>query len=106
MKKYEQQVEQAQNALQSINYEEGTIEGLEEKHADLKHEVLAYERRKADQSAKFPWLDFQYTDPERNFDRSQVRGVAAKLMRVKDSKFFVALDTAAGGKVIFKNICV
>ena len=49
--------------------------------------------------ARFPWLDFQYSDPEPGFDRSQVYGVAAKLFTVKDIKFAVALDTAGGGKV-------
>lgn len=49
--------------------------------------------------ARFPWLDFQYSDPEPGFDRSQVYGVAAKLFTMKDIKFAVALDTAGGGKV-------
>ena len=50
-------------------------------------------------NAKYPWLEFQYADPEPNFDRSQVHGVAAKLFTVKDPRFCVALDTVAGGKV-------
>ena len=45
------------------------------------------------------WLDFKYSDPEKNFDRSQVHGPAATLFKVKDKKFCVALDTAGGGKV-------
>lgn len=49
--------------------------------------------------ARYPWLDFQYSDPEPGFDRSQVYGVAAKLFTMKDIKFAVALDTAGGGKV-------
>ena len=48
---------------------------------------------------KYLWLDFQYSDPEPGFDRSQVYGVAAKLFTMKDIKFAVALDTAGGGKV-------
>ena len=42
---------------------------------------------------------FMYSDPEPGFDRSQVYGVAAKLFKIKDMKFAVALDTAGGGKV-------
>ena len=44
-------------------------------------------------------LFFMYSDPEPGFDRSQVYGVAAKLFKIKDMKFAVALDTAGGGKV-------
>ena len=40
-----------------------------------------------------------FSDPEPGFDRSQVYGVAAKLFKIKDMKFAVALDTAGGGKV-------
>jgi hypothetical protein len=54
-------------------------------------------------NASFPWLDFQYADPEPNFDRSKVLGVAAKLFTVKDHSFCVALDTVAGGKVSLKK---
>ena len=50
-------------------------------------------------TAKFPNLNFQYSDPERNFDRSKVKGIAAKLIKVKDPKYNVAIDTAGGGKV-------
>ena len=53
--------------------------------------------------AKFPHLDFQYSDPERNFDRSKVKGVSAKLIKVKDPKYNVAIDTAGGGKVYRKS---
>ena len=40
-----------------------------------------------------------FSDPEPGFDRSQVYGVAAKLFKIKDMRFAVALDTAGGGKV-------
>ena len=50
-------------------------------------------------SSKCHWLDFKYSDPEPNFDRSQVHGVVAKLITVKNPKFAVALDTVGGGKV-------
>ena len=56
-------------------------------------------------SARYPWLDFQYSDPDPNFDRSQVHGVAAKLFSIKDPKFAVALDPAGGGKVCKQTQC-
>lgn len=37
-------------------------------------------------------IGFNYRDPEKNFDRSRVKGVVAKLIRVKDSSAVVALE--------------
>jgi len=44
-------------------------------------------------------LDFKFTDPESNFDRSKVKGVIAKLMRVSDPAAAAALEVVAGGKL-------
>ena len=44
-------------------------------------------------------VDFQYRDPERGFDRSRVKGVVAKLVRVQDPATSTALEVAAGGKL-------
>jgi len=44
-------------------------------------------------------MDFQYRDPERGFDRSSVKGVIAKLVRVQDPANATALEVAAGGKL-------
>ena len=53
-----------------------------------------------------PQLDFQYTDPEPDFDRKKVKGTVATLFKVTNQKFNAALDTACGGKVTFKdNLC-
>lgn len=48
---------------------------------------------------RFPYLNFDFADPERNFDRSRVKGLVAKLLKVKDPKFATALEVTAGGKV-------
>ena len=48
---------------------------------------------------RFPQLQFQYKDPERNFNRRRVHGLVAKLIKVKDSKTATGLEVAAGGKV-------
>ncbi len=99
LKKYEDQVAAAEQELGSLGYEEGLAERLDEEHRNLKHEVQGMGRRLDQMGGRFPWLEFQYSDPEKNFDRSQVKGVAANLITVKDPKFFQALDTVGGGKV-------
>ena len=37
-------------------------------------------------------VHFSYRDPERNFDRSKVKGVVARLIRIKDSSAATALE--------------
>ncbi|BDA47769.1 Structural maintenance of chromosomes protein 2 [Coccomyxa sp. Obi] len=44
-------------------------------------------------------MDFQYRDPDRGFDRAAVKGVVARLVRVKDPATTTALEVAAGGKL-------
>jgi len=44
-------------------------------------------------------VDFAYRDPERGFDRGRVKGVVARLVRVKDASAATALEVAAGGKL-------
>ena len=65
----------------------------------MKHEHNANKHKVHQMSARYPWLDFHYADPEANFDRSLVHGVTARLFTVKDPKFCVALDTTGGGRV-------
>lgn len=44
-------------------------------------------------------LNFEYKDPHRNFDRSRVKGLVAKLVQVKDPTHSTALEVAAGGRL-------
>ncbi|KAG7014830.1 Structural maintenance of chromosomes protein 2-1 [Cucurbita argyrosperma subsp. argyrosperma] len=55
-------------------------------------------------SAQLASVEFKYRDPVKNFDRSKVKGVVAKLIKVKDSSAMTALEVTAGGKMF--NIVV
>lgn len=48
---------------------------------------------------RFPAFQFDYKDPEKNFDRSKVYGPVAKLFKVKNLAMATALEVSAGGKV-------
>lgn len=48
---------------------------------------------------QFHQLQFDYTDPEPNFDRRRVFGVVAKLFDLVDQKYATAIEVAAGGKL-------
>ena len=54
-------------------------------------------------SYRFPQLQFDYRDPEKNFDRSKVHGLVAKLVKIKDVSTATALEVSAGGKVNAKD---
>ncbi|MBA0757131.1 hypothetical protein Gotri_020243, partial [Gossypium trilobum] len=52
-----------------------------------------------DLSAQLANVQFTYCDPVKNFDRSKVKGVVVKLIKVKDSSAMAALEVTAGGKL-------
>lgn len=97
--KFESEVADLENKLSRINYEEGSAEKLETDQRSLKMEINAMKSKVEGMEYRHPRLNFQYTDPEKNFDRSKVRGVAAKLFSVKDQEFCQGLTIAAGGKL-------
>ncbi|XP_040571825.2 LOW QUALITY PROTEIN: structural maintenance of chromosomes protein 2-like [Lepeophtheirus salmonis] len=97
---YETQVKEAKSSMDKLNYQEGRLESLMEQIHSSESEFGHLKRNYDSMAARFPWLEFRYRDPEPNFDRSVVRGVAANLFDVKDSTFCVALDTCAGGKLM------
>jgi chromosome segregation ATPase len=45
-------------------------------------------------------------DPERGWDASRVKGVVAKLVRVKDPATATALEVTAGGRLYQVCVCV
>lgn len=45
-------------------------------------------------SAQLANVEFTYRDPVKNFDRSKVKGVIAKLIKVKDSSTMTALEVS------------
>lgn len=98
------QVEKLQNALESLSYKEEQMDLLQ---SDRAIEVEAIQKLKDEiriLSSRLSNIDFTYSDPVKNFNRSKVKGVVAKLIKVKDSSAMTALEVAAGGKLF--NIVV
>ncbi|CAH8655533.1 unnamed protein product [Schistosoma haematobium] len=82
----------------------GSESVLSEKQLGLVKEARELRHQASKLSSQFPQLVFDYTDPEPNFDRRRVLGPVAKLFRVKDLKYAVALEVIAGNKL--QNIVV
>lgn len=97
MEKIQRELTHLQSALTKINYEEGALEQLEQRGIVLRNDLqrLQYE---LDNNNSYRY-DFNYRDPEPNFDRRRVKGLVCRLFRVKDPKFCMALETCAGGSL-------
>ncbi|KAF6164612.1 hypothetical protein GIB67_032840, partial [Kingdonia uniflora] len=92
-------MEKIQMALESIPYEEGQMEALQ-KDRQIELEVAQKLRDEVRVlSAQVANVQFTYKDPVKNFDRSKVKGVVAKLIKVKDNSTATALEVTAGGKL-------
>ncbi|KAG5556931.1 hypothetical protein RHGRI_007239 [Rhododendron griersonianum] len=92
-------VESVQKALESLPYEDGKMEALQKDRASELEVVQKFKDEIRIPSAQLANVDFTYRDPVKNFDRSKVKGVVAKLIKVKDSSTLSALEVAAGGKM-------
>ncbi|KAG5558356.1 hypothetical protein RHGRI_008323 [Rhododendron griersonianum] len=92
-------VESVQKALESLPYEDGKMEALQKDRASELEVVQKLKDEIRILSAQLANVDFTYRDPVKNFDRSKVKGVVAKLIKVKDSSTLTALEVAAGGKM-------
>ncbi|KAL3534114.1 hypothetical protein ACH5RR_002575 [Cinchona calisaya] len=97
-------VENVKKSLEALPYKEGQMEALQKDRAtelemvqNLKDEIRIL-------SSQLANVDFTYNDPVKNFDRARVKGVVAKLIKVKDTTAVTALEVTAGGKLF--NIVV
>ncbi|XAR71817.1 hypothetical protein NMG60_11018249 [Bertholletia excelsa] len=92
-------VENVKLSLESLSYEDGQMEALQKDRATELEIVQKLKDEIRILSAQLSNVDFTYRDPVRNFDRSRVKGVVAKLIKVKDGSTMTALEVAAGGKL-------
>ncbi|KAF4372098.1 hypothetical protein F8388_000314 [Cannabis sativa] len=92
-------VENVKKTLESLPYKEGQMEVLQKDRASELEWVQKLKDEIRNLSAQLANVQFTYRDPVRNFDRSKVKGVVAKLIKVKDSSAMTALEVAAAGKL-------
>ncbi|XP_066310411.1 structural maintenance of chromosomes protein 2-1-like [Miscanthus floridulus] len=86
-------------SMGSINYDEGQMEALQKDRSTELEIVQKLKDCVRKLSGELANVHFSYRDPERNFDRSKVKGVVARLIRIKDSSTATALEVAAGGRL-------
>ncbi|KAK2651266.1 hypothetical protein Ddye_018755 [Dipteronia dyeriana] len=92
-------VEKVKLELESVSYKEGQMETLQKDRASEMELVQKLKDEIHDLSSHLANVQFTYRDPMKNFDRSKVKGVVAKLIKVKNISTMTALEVTAGGKL-------
>ncbi|GAU36209.1 hypothetical protein TSUD_363640 [Trifolium subterraneum] len=92
-------VENIKTGLESLPYKEGEMEALQKERESERDCVQKLKDEIRNISAYLANVEFSYHDPVKNFDRSKVKGVVAKLIKVKDRSTVTALEVTAGGKL-------
>ena len=90
----------AEVKLAGISFNEKEEETLRKKSSDLQNStsILKDEVQRITTQLEAK-LNFEFRDPERGFDRSKVKGLVARLVKVTNSLNATALEVVAGGKL-------
>ncbi|XP_034939024.1 structural maintenance of chromosomes protein 2 [Chelonus insularis] len=88
-----------ENQMKNINYEDGTLQRLQQTKRTLVEEIQVLQDKIESFVMKYPRLRFEYQDPTPNFDRNSVKGLACTQFNLKDKKAAYALDVAAGDRL-------
>ncbi|XP_025896562.1 structural maintenance of chromosomes protein 2 isoform X2 [Nothoprocta perdicaria] len=91
--------EKLENEMKKLNYEDMKEETLSSKKKELTCDISRLRELHESLMAKFPSLHFEYRDPEKNWNRTLVKGLVACLIIVKDISTAKALEVVAGGKL-------
>ncbi|KAL9231457.1 hypothetical protein vseg_006684 [Gypsophila vaccaria] len=96
------EVEDVIKALEAHPFKENQnqrIDALNQERATELNEVQKLKDKIRGLNAQLSNIEFTYRDPSKNFDRSKVKGVIAKLIKIKDGSTMTALEVVAGGRL-------
>ncbi|RCV28634.1 hypothetical protein SETIT_5G419000v2 [Setaria italica] len=99
LKERTKDLEAIKTSMGSFNYNEAQMEALQKDHSTESEIIQNLKDCIRNLSGELANLHFSYRDPERDFDRSKVKGVVARLIRIKDSSAATALEVTAGGRL-------
>lgn len=104
--KVQNELEKEEKSISNLKQKMESLDFDSQKALDIENEIKKKQdivhglRDKVDQlSSQVSAAEFHFKDPMKGFDRSKVKGVVAKLVRVADAKYASALEVAAGGKL-------
>lgn len=95
------QAKKLESELTRLGYEPGNEEQIYEEQAGLQKDIRELRARAEDLKRRVANIDFTYTDPHPNFDRTKVKGLVAQLFTVDKDKTpaAMALEICAGGRL-------
>ncbi|RDW90794.1 condensin subunit SMC2 [Aspergillus mulundensis] len=95
------QAKKLESELSRLGFEPGREEQLYQEQAGLQKEIRELRQRADGLQRKVANIEFNYSDPYPNFDRSKVKGLVAQLFTVDKEKLqaATALEICAGGRL-------
>ena len=92
-------MEKLASKIELLAFSPKVVSDAKDAYASQEAKVDSLSQQMEDLMRRVSGTDFQYRDPESNFDRSLVKGLVCKLIEVSDGKYTRALEIAAGGKL-------
>ncbi|KAK9329911.1 RecF/RecN/SMC [Lipomyces starkeyi] len=101
LEKLKSECRSLQAALSSMNFDPVVHEVMKQQEATGETKVRELTARIDNLKRQVANMEFTYTDPVPNFDRSKVKGLVAQLFSIDKDKFAaaVALEICAGGRL-------
>ncbi len=93
--------EELQNKLRTLGWSEGEQDEGAEHEATIMARIKSLSAKADAMRKKVANLDFTYSDPSPNFDRSKVKGLVAQLFSLDKENFdaSTAIEVSAGGRL-------
>lgn len=94
-------VQQLEAHMQKLGWDDDKEKSLLQSKSEWSRRVADLLERKEALKSRLAGMDFQYADPEPNFDRSRVKGLVASLVQLDQDKhkYSTALEICAGGRL-------
>lgn len=94
-------VERLSSALAASGWDENREKQMMQRKSDLQRSITQLLEQRDRLKSRVAGIDFSYSDPEPNFDRSRVKGLVASLIDLKEEnhKYSTALEICAGGRL-------
>lgn len=92
-------LQELKHQIADLNFDAEAAKSMEENLQTEKSKLRKLQDEVDKLSSQLMAINFEFQDPERNFDRTRVKGTVAKLVHVEDAAATTALEVAAGGKL-------
>eukprot|EP00180_Rhodochaete_pulchella_P002148 Plantae.Rhodophyta-Rhodochaete_pulchella.ctg3243.p1 GENE.Plantae.Rhodophyta-Rhodochaete_pulchella.ctg3243~~Plantae.Rhodophyta-Rhodochaete_pulchella.ctg3243.p1 ORF type:complete len:1198 (-),score=285.09 Plantae.Rhodophyta-Rhodochaete_pulchella.ctg3243:1073-4666(-) len=97
--KAEREIQKVELEIRELDFDSSRYERLEAQRKTETEALRSLREKHSQLSRRLAGFQFDYSDPEPNFNRRRVCGVVASLIEVKEKMFAKAVEVAAGGKL-------